>query len=42
MPSVRNAHATFVHGRAQRIACASMRPSISAATANANDTAKPT
>ena len=35
MPSVRNTHASSVQGRTARAQTASMRPSISAATANA-------
>ena len=42
MPTVRNDHATVVHGRDQRAHAASSRPPISAATANANATEKPT
>ena len=42
MPSVRNAQAASVHGRTQRAQAASMRPSISAATANAKAIEKPT
>jgi hypothetical protein len=42
MPSVRNIQATVVHGRDQRAQAASRRPLISAETAKAKATAKPT
>ena len=42
MPPVRNTHAASVQGRTQRAQAASIRPSISAATAKENDTEKPT
>jgi hypothetical protein len=42
MPSVRNIHAASVQGRTQRAQAASMRPSISAATAKAKVIEKPT
>ena len=42
MPSVRNIQAASVQGRTQRAQAASMRPSISAATANENEIEKPT
>ena len=42
MPSVKNIHATSVHGRDQRAQAASSRPLIKAAIANANATEKPT
>jgi hypothetical protein len=42
MPSVRNIHATSVHGRTQRAQAASMRPSIRAATAKENEIENPT
>ena len=41
-PPVRNIHAASVQGRTQRAQAASMRPSISAATANEKQTEKPT
>ena len=42
MPSVRKIHAASVHGRTQRAQAASMRPSISAATAKENAIENPT
>jgi len=42
MPSVRNIHASVVHGRDQRAHVASSRPPRSAAIANAKATEKPT
>jgi hypothetical protein len=42
MPRVRNTQATVVQGRDQRAQAASSRPDISAATAKANATEKPT
>jgi hypothetical protein len=42
MPSVRNIQAASVQGRTQRAQAASIRPSISAATAKAKDIEKPT
>ncbi len=42
MPMVRNIHAASVQGRTQRAQAASMRPSISAATAKENAIEKPT
>ena len=42
MPMVRKPQATLVHGRVQRSQRASIRPSSSAAIANANGTTKPT
>jgi hypothetical protein len=42
MPTVRNIQAASVHGRTQRAQAASMRPSISAATAKANGDREPT
>ncbi len=42
MPRVRNIQAASVHGRTQRAHAASIRPSISAATANANEIEQPT
>jgi hypothetical protein len=42
MPMVRKDHAAVVHGRDQRAHAASRRPSMSAASANANATEKPT
>ncbi len=42
MPIVRKHQATVVHGRDQRDQAASMRPPISAATAKAKATEKPT
>ena len=42
MPPVRNAQATVVHGRVQRVHARSIRPSIRAATAKANGTTSPT
>ena len=41
-PPVRNIHAASVQGRTHRAKAASMRPSISAATANEKQTEKPT
>ncbi len=42
MPTVRNIQAQVVQGRAQRTQSVSTSPVISAATAKANATAKPT
>src|SRR5439155_18207995 len=42
MPSVRKHHAAVVHGRDQRAQAASSRPSMSAASAKAKATEKPT
>ena len=42
MPAVRKIQAASVHGRTQRAQAASMRPSISAATAKEKQTEKPT
>ena len=42
MPTVRKIHAAIVHGRVQRAHVASRLPPISAATAKANATEKPT
>ena len=42
MPTVRNIHATSVHGLTQRAQAASSRPDSSAAIANAKATEKPT
>jgi hypothetical protein len=42
MPRVRKIQAISVHGRTQRAQAASIRPSISAAMAKANDTENPT
>ena len=42
MPPVRNDQAASVHGLTQRAQDASMRPSMSAATANEKQTEKPT
>ena len=42
MPQVRKHQETSAQGRTQRPQAASMRPSINAATAKANGTAKPT
>ena len=42
MPAVRNIQAVSVHGRTQRAQAASVRPSISAATAKEKATEKPT
>ena len=42
MPSVRHIQASKVQGRTQRAHAASMRPSISAATANEKAMEKPT
>ena len=42
MPPVRNDHAASVHGLTQRAQAASMRPSISAATAKEKHIEKPT
>ena len=42
MPPVRNIQAASVHGRTQRAQAASMRPSISAATAKEKQIEKPT
>ena len=42
MPIVRQDHAAVVQGRVQRAQVASSLPSISAATAKANATEKPT
>ena len=42
MPSVRNIHATVVHGRDQRAQVESSSPEINAAIENAKATEKPT
>ena len=42
MPSVRKIQASNVQGRTQRAQAASMRPSISAATAKEKEMEKPT
>ena len=42
MPSVRKIQASSTQGRTQRAQAASMRPSISAATAKENEIEKPT
>ena len=42
MPSVRQIQAASVHGRTQRAQAASMRPSMSAATANEKAIERPT
>jgi hypothetical protein len=42
MPSVRKTQAVSVHGRTARAQTASIRPSIRAATAKANEIEKPT
>ena len=42
MPAVRNIQAVSVHGRTQRAQAASVRPSISAATAKEKAIEKPT
>ena len=42
MPSVKSTHEAAVHGRIQRAQAASSLPPMSAATANAKGTAKPT